>query len=449
MTIKGHKNLIKEILQMGLPLVLNTLTATIIALVDQAMVGHISIEAFGAVGLIGAVINSITGVLGMIAVAFNIQGAKSKGDGEYSGLNHLFWVSMGISIVMGLLTFGTCLVYGQNILRVLFGLTHTLLMEATSYLTIFSLSIGFNMIIFTCSAFLKITSKTKYIFYGNLVASICNLILDYVLIFGKFGIVPMGVKGAAIASIISIGLNLLIMIPSILSTRIIKNPLQMGINEFILNLKRLMNVAPALMAQELMEYTFFTIVLNRILASNGVVALSTYSLLFNVFSLQLMPMYAFGSVAITKVSEHRKNTSLLKLIPVLCLAMSIVMGLMIISLIFWQQDYVIQLFTEDSRLIKYASKYMLLACSVYGLTILQHIYQVSLQGIGDEKWVFVGTTVSSLLTIIVIKVLGLMINEVILSVYLGLMFNQIALLILMKKRYYNKVNGISGNAISI
>ncbi|WP_105614105.1 MATE family efflux transporter [Vallitalea okinawensis] len=448
MTIKGHKNLIKEVLQMGLPLVLNTLTATIITLVDQAMVGHISIEAFGAVGLIGAVINSITGVLGMSAVAFNIQGAKLKGEKDEQGLNHLFWVSITISLLCGLTSFGICFIFGESIIEVLFGISETLLIKATSYLSIFSLSIGLNMLIFTFSAFLKIMNRTKYIFLGNLVASLCNLILDYILIFGKFGLEPLGVRGAGIASIVSISINLLIMIPAIKRTGIIQNACS-SIKVFLVYLKSLFHIAPALMAQELMEYTFFTIVLNRILASNGVVALSTYSLLFNVFSLQLMPMYAFGSVAMTKVSEHRKDITLVKVIPKICLAISISIGLILGMLIVWQQNLILQLFTDDSSLVENASDYLILACSVYGLTNLQHIYQAGLQGIGDEKWVFIGTTVSSLLTIVVIRLLSCFPSEVLTSVYLGLMFNQILLLIIMKKRFYRHVNGMMSRMMTI
>lgn len=62
---------IKEINLIALPLLLQSITGLALGLVDQAMIGRISIEAFAAVGVIVALLYTITGILGSIAVAFN------------------------------------------------------------------------------------------------------------------------------------------------------------------------------------------------------------------------------------------------------------------------------------------------------------------------------------------------------------------------------------------
>ncbi len=51
-----------------------------IGLCDQAIMGHLSITSFACAGIVSGFINSITGVLGMISVSFNILGVRAKAD---------------------------------------------------------------------------------------------------------------------------------------------------------------------------------------------------------------------------------------------------------------------------------------------------------------------------------------------------------------------------------
>lgn len=54
----------------------------LIGLVNQIFVGHISAEAYEAIGIAVSLMNFMAGVLGMVAIAFNILGAKRAGEGN-------------------------------------------------------------------------------------------------------------------------------------------------------------------------------------------------------------------------------------------------------------------------------------------------------------------------------------------------------------------------------
>ena len=56
--------LIREINSTAIPLILSTVTGTVMGMIDQAFVGHISVYAYGGVGLVASCINSLIGVLG-------------------------------------------------------------------------------------------------------------------------------------------------------------------------------------------------------------------------------------------------------------------------------------------------------------------------------------------------------------------------------------------------
>lgn len=89
--IKMDKLMVSEMNKMAMPMIFNSVIGMLIGLMDMAMIGRISLEAFGAVGLISTTINSITGVLGAISIAFNIAGARYKGQHNQSGLQEGFF----------------------------------------------------------------------------------------------------------------------------------------------------------------------------------------------------------------------------------------------------------------------------------------------------------------------------------------------------------------------
>ena len=63
----------------AIPLVLSSISGIIMGIIDQALVGRISIYAYGGVGLVTSTINSIIGILGSMSIAFNILGSQCKG----------------------------------------------------------------------------------------------------------------------------------------------------------------------------------------------------------------------------------------------------------------------------------------------------------------------------------------------------------------------------------
>ena len=62
--------------QLALPLILSNVVSLVISLCDQAVMGHLSITSFAAVGIVAGFINSVTGVLGATSISFNILGAR-------------------------------------------------------------------------------------------------------------------------------------------------------------------------------------------------------------------------------------------------------------------------------------------------------------------------------------------------------------------------------------
>lgn len=269
---KERRSLIVEINKLALPLIASTLTSILMGIVDQAFIGHISIEAYAGVGLVYSCINSLVGVLGAFSIVFNIRGSNLKGQNDTKRINEEFTVLLIICGGIGIGLFIIFNLFCHPILHTAFGLDGKTLKEATEYLRIFSLSIPLNLIIFLYSAVFKIFKKTNHIFTTTLFINILGVFLDYILIYGKLGFPEFGAKGAALGSILSLGVYLAIY--SYIARNFVW--IDIHISDILRKLKQQITYSLPFLAQEFMEDILFVVGMNMIIARIGTIELSVY-----------------------------------------------------------------------------------------------------------------------------------------------------------------------------
>ncbi|QUI23119.1 MATE family efflux transporter [Vallitalea pronyensis] len=438
--IKIDTLMVREINQMAIPMLFNSVIGMLIGLIDMAMIGRISLEAFGAVGLISSTINSITGVLGAISIAFNIAGARCKGQGNPCGLRDIFLTGSYLAWIIGLAFWVVCLYFGTPLLQYGYGLKGNILKESVNYLHVFSLSVGLNMLLFMHSALFKILNKTRYLFIGNITATITNVILNYILIFGKFGIEPMGVKGAGIGSVIALTLNLIIYVMIVQRHQFVSYGI-LSIKKFVAVGRVLINDSFPLMGQEVLESTILVVCINAILSRIGVLEVSIYTFLLGMMNILLMPMYAYASTSLTFVSEHRGKRDYSKIMHIPRCALRLALRWCLsLGIGIWIFKYPLAHgLTNDTDLITHGINYLLMAIITYICTIPNTIYKYSLQGIGQEKWVFLNGMVINILGILLIYTLSNLINWGMLGVYMGLCVTYIVLSVRHYRRYHHSM----------
>lgn len=119
---------------------------------------------------------------------------------DYKGITRLFMNGAMITILLALLMMMLSLWSAP----VIFGLSmhnsdHAFL--SINYLYIRVWGLPFLMLTQLISAFYIATSRSKYLMAGSIAATLTNILLDYILIFGHFGLPEMGLRGAAAASV--------------------------------------------------------------------------------------------------------------------------------------------------------------------------------------------------------------------------------------------------------
>lgn len=431
--IKFNNELVNKINHIAIPLILNSVTGMVIGLCDQAMIGHISLEAFGAVGLIASTVNSITGVLGMTCVAFNIMGARLKGEGNYGELKSQLILHFVIDLLIGMVFFLVTLLAGKFLLSSLYNLKGETLSLSVDYLDTFSLSLGINMILFTFSSYFKIVGKTRYIFYANLISSIANVIFDYILIFGKLGFPKMGARGNAIGSVLALVLGCKIYILAISKDKICRLKYRISFR----SIKSIAKVSLPLMGQEVLEATVIVISINSILSRVGITEVSLYNLLFSIVGISLMPMYAYSQTSLTLISEGigAGDEKGIRKIPKACtwLALAIYSGISIIIMMLIRN--IAGVITNDVVLISGATRFLPLAIGISAIYIPATVLKYTLQGMGKEGWVFITSTIVNLGGIGAIFILAGIGKLGLNGIYFGLGLNYVMLIICYFYKY--------------
>lgn len=197
------------------PCILENLTATLVSLVDTAMVGSIGAVATAAVGLCTSpswLMNGLARSLGIggTAIIARAIGAGDKKEACYAG-RQVLRLSLILSLFITCLTF-----FGAPFIPVLMRGNAEVCENATLYLRIISFGYLFHYCAMTMGALLRGAGDTRTPMLTGIAANILNVIGNFLLIypsrtlhlFGK--VLPIwgagwGIKGAAIASAFSIG----------------------------------------------------------------------------------------------------------------------------------------------------------------------------------------------------------------------------------------------------
>lgn len=188
-----------QILRFAFPLVLGTLFQQLYSFVDTVIVGRcLGSNALGAVGTTYSLNFLILGFVQGACVGFGIPVAEKFGAKDQDGLRKYLCNGALLCVILSVIfTIFTTLMAGP-----LLSLIHTpveLYADAVLYIRIIFIGIPATVLYNYGSSVLRAMGDLKHPFYFLLIASILNIVLDYLLIV-PFG---MGVDGAAIATVFS------------------------------------------------------------------------------------------------------------------------------------------------------------------------------------------------------------------------------------------------------
>lgn len=189
------------LISMALPMMISMLVQALYNVVDSIFVSKIHEDALTAVSMAFPMQNLMIGVSSGIGVGTNALLSRALGERKNETANQMALHGIFLSAISYLIF----LILGLTIVRFFFtaqGASSAITAYGVDYLSIVMIySFGmYGQMIF--ERLLQSTGKTLYTMFTQGTGAIINIILDPIMIFGWFGCPAMGIRGAAVATVI-------------------------------------------------------------------------------------------------------------------------------------------------------------------------------------------------------------------------------------------------------
>lgn len=196
------RSLRKEIVRLALPIALQQFMTALVGACDAIMLGKLSQDAMSAVSLA----TQVTFVFNLFMFAFmageNMFVAQYYGKGDYTGISQVFSLVTKICGCIAVVFLAGTLFFPEQLMRILTN-EETLIVLGSEYLRMIGISYVFSGIAQTFLAIMKNCGAVNMSTLINGVMVILNIALNAVFIFGLSGFPKMGIKGAALATVLA------------------------------------------------------------------------------------------------------------------------------------------------------------------------------------------------------------------------------------------------------
>jgi putative MATE family efflux protein len=205
------KKFYKTTLAIALPVAVQQFISTSVNFVDTLMIGQLGESNIAAVGLSNKIFFLFNLLLFGLVSGGAIFLSQFWGKRDEFNISKTTSLITGLSIIFSFIFFIPTFFFTENVLKI-FTPDPNVVSIGMEYLSIIALTFPVMAFVFSFEASLKSTEKTIIPMYSSLIAMGTNIFLNYILIFGKFGMPTLGVQGAAIGTLISRILQLSILI---------------------------------------------------------------------------------------------------------------------------------------------------------------------------------------------------------------------------------------------
>lgn len=196
------KSFYKSFFTMTLTISLQNIIVYAVNLADNIMIGGYSELSLSAV----AVVNQIQYLLQMMAMGVTnglvVIAAQYWGKRQLEPIKRVFAVAVSLGTTLAFILFGAALLFPNGLLTLLTN-QNAVISEAKPYLFITCFAYLFFMFTQISLGLMRSIEKVRIGFFVSCVALVVNVALNYCLIYGKFGFPELGIRGAAIATLIS------------------------------------------------------------------------------------------------------------------------------------------------------------------------------------------------------------------------------------------------------
>lgn len=376
----------KEIWRVTYPIFLGLLAQNVINVTDTAFLGRVGEVALGAAAMGGLLYICVYTIAFGFSVGSQILIARRNGEGNYRAVGPIMWqgtaFSFGIAVCLLILMYFSA----APLIRLL--ITSDSIYGATyEFFTwrIWGFLFAFVNVMFR-GLYIGIT-RTKVLTMNAVVMALVNVVLDYALVFGELGLPEMGVRGAALASVIAEASSLLFFL---LYTYYKVDLKKYGLNRFgqfdLSMVLRILRISCFTMVQYFLAMAIwfvFFVALERL----GQRQLAVANIVRSVYVVLLIPVQALSTTANTLVSNligaggsSGVVTLLHKISRMSFLIMVVCVGLCVAF-----PGSILSVYTNEEALLVESVSALYVVCGAMLIASLANVYFNGISGTGNTQ----------------------------------------------------------------
>ena len=344
---------------MVVPIFIETLLIMMLGAVDTIMLSQYSDESVAAVGVVNQIVMFAFLIFEVINIGTSVLCSQYLGAKMQKNMVQVVGVALLFNLVVGLLI-SAILHYGATTLLGWMGLRPELLKYGIGYMQIVGAFAFFQAISFTISASLRSANKAIYPMMVTVLVNIMNIIGNYSLIFGKWGMPALGAEGAAISTSVARGVSMVVLFVILFRKHIPRFPLDYFRPFPWVELKNLLKVGlPS--AGENMSYSFSQVVITYFINILGNNALATRTYTVNI----VMFVYLFaiamaqgGAISIGHLVGQKKIRAAY-LLGKYVMRLSILVSLVLSCIWAASGRFIFSMLTDNQEIIKMGVTIML------------------------------------------------------------------------------------------
>ncbi len=398
--IPGTKSLYKAFLKVAWPAMVESVLMSLVNLVDSIMVSSQGIDAVAAVGLTTQPRMVFYAVFFALSISVTTIVSRRKGQGDRDGANATLAQSLGLVTVLAIVLCGTAVLVAEPLLDFA-GANEDTLDYALTYFRITMIGLMFTSFGMIINAAQRASGNTKISMRTNVVANVTNVIFNALLINGIWIFPELGVKGAAIATLIGNIASFCMSFYSII-----------GKNKYLrFNLSGMMRWKKDLLStigrislgsgteQLFMRIGFF--VYAKLVAELGTAEYATHIIAMNITTISFACGDGLSVAASALIGQNlgKRRPDLATLYAKAGQRVGVVISLLLILLMVFGGEFMVKLFAEpgdqhyqyvieNGRILTYYIAF------ISPGQISQVIYNGALRGAGDTKYVAVTSAIS-------------------------------------------------------
>lgn len=356
----------RDLMRISIPITIQYFLGSSLNLIDTIMVGQLGDSTIAAIGIANQIFSLLNLFLLGISGGCSMFISQFYGKRDFTGVKDIIKISLVVGVLITAVFYITVLIIPHKLLS-LFTYDRDVIRLGAEYLRVVSHSYIITTVTVIMAAGCRSMEKVKLPMYASIVAICINTLGNYLFIFG-FGVFPeLGVRGAALATLIARSIEVSILLVGIYVKRY---PVMLKISEllcFSISLFRQFIHQSALLVVKDVVFGLGMTIYIVIYARIGTDALAAYNIVNTIQNFAYVFLAGIGHASVIMIGKRLgvKEFDIAYEYAKTFQKLSLVIGVILGLFLFFSRLVILQFFNLSEMAISYADRLLIIQAFVF------------------------------------------------------------------------------------